>query len=159
MSHEIVATNCTNFTRILIDNSENIFELKEPSEVYGMSELLYKDEVYSFISCCFEVHKVLGKGFLEIVYKDALCYELEKKNISFLREKKFNINYKEIVLPRTYNADFVIFDKIIVEIKAQENIIGEQYKQLLNYLAVSKMKLGLLVNFGEESLKFKRVIL
>lgn len=106
-----------------------------------------------------EVHKNLGRGFLEIIYKDALCYELEKKNIPFEREKKFNINYKEIVLPHSYHADFVIFDKIILEAKAQENIIGTHYKQLINYLAASKMKLGLLVNFGEDSLRFKRVIL
>ncbi len=96
---------------------------------------------------------------MEIVYKDALCYELKRRNIPFEKEKKFEINYKDTVLAHSYNADFVIFNKIIIEIKAQENIIGEHYKQLINYLAASKMKLGLLVNFGEESLKFKRVIL
>ncbi len=124
-----------------------------------MNNLLFKDEVYSFINCCFEAHKNLGRGFLEIVYKDALCYELKKRNIPFEKEKKFQIKYKDIYLPHSYNADFVIFDKIIVEIKAQENIIGEHYKQLINYLAASKLKLGLLVNFGEDSLKFKRVVL
>lgn len=106
-----------------------------------------------------EVHKLLGKGFLEVVYKDALYYELEKKKIPFEREKKFNIKYKDIILPHSYNADLVIFDTIIVEIKAQENIIDTHYKQLINYLAASRNKLGILVNFGEESLKFKRVII
>jgi len=124
-----------------------------------LSDLLYKEEVYEFIGCCFEVHKNLGKGFLENVYKDALSYELQRAKIPFEKEKKFEIRYKEIILSHYYYSDFIIYDKIVIEIKAQENIIGEHYKQLLNYLAASKMKLGLLVNFGEESLKFKRVIL
>ncbi len=145
--------------KFIIINNENIFELREPSEIYGLSDLLYKDEVYKFIACCFEVHNNLGKGFLENVYKEALMYELLKAEIPFEKEKKYNITYKEIILQHHYFSDFIIYDKIIVEIKAQENIIGGHYKQLINYLAASKMKLGLLVNFGEESLKFKRVIL
>ena len=138
---------------------EEIFKINEPQEVYGVNNLLYKDEVYSFIACCFEVHKHLGKGFLEAVYKDALSYELKQNEIPFEKEKKFEINYKGIILPHYYFADFIIYDKIIIEVKAQENIAATPYKQIINYLAVSKNKLGLLINFGEESLKFKRVIL
>lgn len=93
------------------------------------------------------------------MYKDALEYELSKKKIPYQKEQKFEIKYKDIVLPHFYYCDFIVFSKIIVEVKAQENIVGAHYKQLINYLAVSNMKLGLLVNFGEESLKFKRVIL
>ena len=127
--------------------------------MYSINNLLYKEEVYSFIACCFEVHKNLGKGFLEVVYKDALSYELKQNNIPFEKEKKIEIKYKNIILPHYYFSDFIVFDKIIVEIKAQESIADTHYKQLINYLAASKMKVGLLVNFGEESLKFKRVIL
>jgi GxxExxY protein len=106
-----------------------------------------------------EVHRNLGKGFLEVVYKDALQYELRKVNIGFEREKKFEIAYKDIILPHYYIADFVAFGKIIIEVKAQENVAENHYKQVINYLSVSKLKLGLIINFGEESLKFKRVAL
>jgi GxxExxY protein len=115
--------------------------------------------VFAFIACCFEVHNTLGNGFLENVYKDALSYELKQKNIVFEREKKYEINYKNVILPHFYFADFIIYNKIIVEIKAQRNIENTHYKQVINYLAVSKLKLGLLINFGEESLTFKRVVL
>lgn len=137
---------------------EQIYTVNEEIISY-QHDLLYKDEVYSFISCCFEVHKNLGKGFLEAVYCDALCYELKKKNIPFEREKKFQINYKDIVLPHYYFCDLIVFDRIVIELKAQENIVNSHYKQLLNYLAITNCKLGLLVNFGEDSLKFKRVML
>ena len=133
---------------------EEVFTVNEDVSVYGVNDLIYKDEVYSFISCCFEVHKNLGNGFLEAVYKDALCYELKQRNIPFEREKKFEIAYKDIILPHYYYCDL-----IIIEIKAQENIEKTHYKQLLNYLAASNSKLGLLVNFGEDSLRFKRVVL
>lgn len=138
--------------------TEQIYTVNEEIIPY-QHDLIYKDEVYSFISCCFEVHKNLGKGFLEAVYIDALCYELKKKNIPFEREKKFQINYKDIVLPHYYFCDLIVFDRIVIEIKAQENIVNSHYKQLLNYLAITNCKLGLLVNFGEDSLKFKRVVL
>lgn len=122
-------------------------------------ELLYKDEAYSIVGCCMEVHKTLGKGFNEIVYKDALEIEFKLNNISFEREKKFELTYKSFPLPRQYNADFVVYDKIILEAKAIESLSNSNIKQTLNYLAASEMKLGLLVNFGEDSLKYKRVIL
>ncbi|MBL7922067.1 MAG: GxxExxY protein [Bacteroidia bacterium] len=122
-------------------------------------DLLYKEEVYNIISCCFEVHKFLGKGFLEAVYKDALKHEFKLKGISFVTEQKFEIIYKGKTLDHYYFSDFIVFDKIVIEIKAQHNIIDKNLKQTINYLAASKMKLGLIANFGEESLKFKRVIL
>jgi GxxExxY protein len=106
-----------------------------------------------------EAHKALGKGFNEIVYKDALEIEFKLNNILFEREKKFELTYKSFPLPRQYYADFVIYDKIILEVKAIESLSNSNVKQTLNYLAASKMRLGLLVNFGEDSLKYKRVIL
>ena len=122
-------------------------------------QLLDEDLTYQIIGCCMEVHKNLGKGFNEIVYKDALEIEFKLKGIPFQREKEFNIEYKGIVLPRKYNADFVVFDKIILEAKAIETLTSSHLKQTLNYLALSKLRLGLLVNFGEDSMKHKRVIL
>lgn len=106
-----------------------------------------------------EVHRNLGKGFSEIVYKDALEYEFNKSNILYEREKKYKIKYNDIILPHYYYADFVVFDKIILEAKCVSAIVDEHINQTLNYLAVSKCKLGLIVNFSKQSLEYKRVIL
>lgn len=122
-------------------------------------DLLYKEEAYKIIGACMEVHKFLGKGFNEIVYGDALEIEFQSQNISYQREVKFNINYKGKIIPHYYFADFVIDNKIILEIKAIKELNSNHVKQTLNYLATSKLNLGLLINFGEDSLKYKRVIL
>ena len=86
-------------------------------------------------------------------------YLWKHNNIPFAREKEYNINYKDIILPRKYYADFVVFDSIILEVKCASCISNEYVKQTLNYLSVSKNKLGLIVNFGEGSLTHKRVVL
>jgi len=122
-------------------------------------KLLDEDLTYQIIGCCIEVHKNLGKGFNEVVYKDALEIEFKLRNIPYQREKEFTIDYKGFMLPRKYIADFVAFDRIILEVKAIESLTNSHLKQTLNYLATSKLRLGLLVNFGEDSLKHKRVIL
>lgn len=124
-----------------------------------MTELIYKEEAYQIIGVCMDVHKILGGGFLEIVYKDAIEYEFRKLKIPYQREKEYDICYKEIVLPHKYYADFVVFDKIILEVKAVEGIVDEFIKQTINYLAVSKCKLGLIVNFGKDKLTYKRIVL
>ncbi|WP_281636291.1 GxxExxY protein [Flavobacterium marginilacus] len=124
-----------------------------------MHDLYLKEEAYTIIGLCMEVHKILGKGHSEKVYGDALEYEFRKNNVSYSRESKFNIEYKDIILPTYYFADFVIFDEIILEIKAIQELSNNEIKQTLNYLAASQNKLGLLVNFGEDSLKYKRIIL
>ncbi|OFX29140.1 MAG: NADH:ubiquinone oxidoreductase [Bacteroidetes bacterium GWA2_32_17] len=122
-------------------------------------DFLLKDETYKIIGFAMEVHKTLGKGFLEIVYKDALELEFKWAGIPYVREQQFKINYKGTILKRFYTADFVTYNNIIIEVKSQLEVIGENYKQTINYLAVSKLKVGLILNFGEDSLKFKRVIL
>jgi GxxExxY protein len=124
-----------------------------------MDDLYLKEEVYKIIGICMEVHTILGKGHSEIIYGDALEYEFNKNKIPYNREMKFNITYKEIILPHHYFSDFVVFDEIILEIKAIQQLSSSEIKQTLNYLAASKNKLGLLVNFGEDSLKYKRIIL
>ena len=122
-------------------------------------EIVYREESYLIIGICMEIHRVLGIGFSEIIYKDALEYELKEQKISYEREKEFRIKYKDYVLPRSFNADFIVFDKIILEIKSCKCIADEHVKQTLNYLAVTKLKLGLIINFGKISLKGKRILL
>lgn len=124
-----------------------------------MSELIYKEEAFQIIGCCMEVHRELGKGHNEVIYKDALEIEFARKQIAFAREKEYTIAYKGVVLPHKYFADFVMLDKIILEAKAVDCLTESHVKQVLNYLAAAKLRLGLLVNFGADSLEWKRVVL
>ena len=124
-----------------------------------MSDLLYKDEVFRLVGLCMEIHCELGKGHDEVIYKDALTIELERNGIPFARERKYEISYKGMLLPHCYYADFLIWDKILFEAKAIDKLIEGHTKQFLNYLAASKLQLGLLVNFGGDSLDWKRVVL
>ena len=127
--------------------------------IYDDKKYPLQNESYEIIGLCMEVHRILGKGFLEIVYKDALEYEFNLRGISYEREKKYEVHYKEIILPHKFYADFVVLNNIILEVKAQKGIVDEHYKWVLNYLAISKCQLGLIVNFGEDSLVTKRIIL
>lgn len=121
--------------------------------------LIYKNEAYDIIGACTEVHRELGKGFTEIVYSDALEIEFKRIKINYQKEVRFDISYKGVLIPHHYKADFVIDDKIILEIKAIDTLTSSHVKQTLNYLAASRLKLGLLVNFGQDSLQYNRVIL
>lgn len=127
--------------------------------IYSEKEYPLQKESYQVIGICMEVHRILGKGLLEIVYKDAIEYEFKKKGIQYEREKKYEVEYKGVILPHYFFADFVVFDKVILEVKAQKGIVDEHYNWTINYLAISKCPLGLIVNFGENSLVTKRVIL
>ena len=122
-----------------------------------MPDSFLKDQNYQII--CMEVHKILGKCQSKVIYGDAIECEFLKNNSPFEREKKYNIVYKDIILPHHYYSDFVVFDEIIVELKAIQSLLSSKIKQTLNYFAASKNKIGLLINFGEDSLKHKRVIL
>ncbi len=124
-----------------------------------MTEIIYKEESYKIIGKCMEVHNNLGAGFLEIVYKDALEYEFRKSSIFFEREKEYTVNYKNIILPHKFYADFVVYNKIILEIKAVSRISDEFIAQAINYLKVSQNKLALIINFGELKLNCKRIVL
>jgi len=124
-----------------------------------MDDLIFKDECFQLIGLCMEIHRTLGKGHNEVLYKDALVVELGLSNIPHTREQKYEICYKGTVLPHSYYADFVIDDKIIFEAKAVQQLNDAHIKQTLNYLAASKLRLGLLMNFGADSLEWKRVIL
>ena len=117
-----------------------------------------KDETDIIIGAGIEIHKTLGFGFLEIVYKDAFEYEFRRKNVLYKREKEYLVKYKEIILPHKFYADFVVFDKVILEIKAKDGIADEDYAQTINYLKCSGCKVGLVLNFGRLKLDIKRVV-
>lgn len=105
-----------------------------------------------------EVHKKLGTGFLESVYQEVLQKEFVKKDIPFEQQKKLQLYYDQVPLKKYFIADFVCFDKIIIEIKSVSFMNDKAKQQVINYLKATNFKLGLLINFGESSLKWKRVI-
>jgi GxxExxY protein len=123
-----------------------------------MSIYLYEDETYKIIGALMEVHKNLGKGFSEIVYKDAFEYELKEINFTFEREKEYLVHYKNIILNHKFYADFVVLDKIIIEIKSTDSLHEKHISQCLNYLHVSGHRLAILANFNKTSLEYKRII-
>ena len=123
-----------------------------------MPEIILKEESYKLVGICMEIHRELGMGFKEIVYKDALEYEFKTKNISYTREKEFKIEYKGIILPHRYYADFIVFGSIILEVKASYMIVNNFVNQTVNYLKASGLQLGIVANFGEKSFVSKRVV-
>jgi GxxExxY protein len=123
-----------------------------------MEDYKNKDETYQIIGILFEVHKNLGKGFSEIVYKDAIEYEFNELQIPFEREKEFSVNYKNTTLKHKFYADFVVHNEIILEIKTVNCFDNSHYNQCLNYLKVSNNELALLVNFNSISLEYKRIV-
>lgn len=146
-----------NYRNMITSDNDWIVAEKEPE--YSVQNYPHKNETYKLIGIAMEVHRHLGYGFAENVYKDALIEEFKLKAINFEREKKYEIEYKGIILPHHYFADFVIENKVILEIKAQAGIHEQAVPQVLNYLAASKLQVGLILNFAEGSLKYKRVVL
>jgi GxxExxY protein len=97
-----------------------------------------------------KIHSTFGKGFKEVVYKDAMEIELERNGIPYEREIKFTVEHEGIILPHRFDADFFVYDSIILEIKAAWMIHPDNFKQTLNYLKASQVKSGILINFGED---------
>ena len=124
-----------------------------------MSKIIYKEESYAVVGALFEVYNNLGSGFSEIVYKDALELEFKEREIPFAREKEFSVNYKNQVLRHKFYADFVVHDKIILEIKSVENLHDKFFSQCINYLKVSDLRLAILVNFHKDLLDHRRIVL
>jgi len=122
-----------------------------------MSMLVYKEETYRIVGACMEVHRELGPGFLEGVYQEALAEEFSEQRIPANREQKLEILYKGKPLQKHYYADFVCYDKVIVELKAVRELLPDHDAQLFNYLKATGLKLGLLINFGSPSLMYKRI--
>ena len=123
-----------------------------------MDDFLYKDKTYQIIGVLFEVHKNLGKGFSEIVYKDAIEFEFQQANIPYEREKEYVVNYKNTVLKHKFYADFIVNEDIVLEVKAVKEFSGEHTAQVLNYMKLSESEIGLLVNFQNKSLQHKRLV-
>jgi GxxExxY protein len=123
-----------------------------------MTELLYKSEVFDIINAAMEVHRELGHGFLEAVYQEALELEFRERKIQYKREKPLTIFYKGQKLNKEYSADFVCYDRIIVELKALTELNSIHESQLINYLKATQLRIGLLINFGASSLEFKRLV-
>jgi GxxExxY protein len=125
----------------------------------NQDKLLYKDEVYALVGAAIEVHKELGPGFLEPVYQEAMQIELTERDIPYEAQKRLFVHYKGRRLQKEYEADFVAFDKIVVEIKALDRLSGKEESQVLNYLKATGLRVGLLINFGSvRILEWKRFI-
>jgi GxxExxY protein len=122
------------------------------------SKIKYPKESFRIIGICMEVHRILGPGLLEIVYKDALEMEFRMLGIPFEREKEYPVIYKNKVLPHKFYADFVVYDSIILEIKAKKWIADEHLAQTINYITLAKSPLGMIINFGTSSLEYNRVV-
>jgi GxxExxY protein len=122
-----------------------------------MVELLHGKLAYQIVGAAMEVHRTLGSGFLEAVYESALAHEMSLQGISFERQKRLPVKYKGQIVG-DYIADFVVTESVILELKAISEIAPAHEAQLLNYLAATGIKLGILLNFGAKSLQQKRLV-
>jgi GxxExxY protein len=123
-----------------------------------MVEIVYKKESYAIIGACFEVYNEKGCGFLEPVYQECLGIEFEYQRVPAIAKPSLSLSYRGRTLTQSYQADFVCFGKIIVELKAVSALIDEHRAQLLNYLNATGFELGLLVNFGHyPGLEYERI--
>ena len=123
-----------------------VHEPHEPHEPRG--GLLHADEVFQIQGAIFEVNRVLGSGFLEAVYQESLGLELAARAIPFVAKPLLPLEYKGVRLQHSYSPDFICFARVIVELKALGDLAGEHRAQVINYLKATKLRIGLLVNFG-----------
>ena len=122
------------------------------------TKILFKEESYKIIGTCMKVHRELGFGFLEAVYEEALKKEFDNSKIPFESQVKLNVFYEGQQLKKYYIADFICYDKIILEIKSVSQVPVAFYAQIKNYLMATKNELGILINFGQPSLVYKRIL-
>ena len=116
----------------------------------------HEELTHKIIGCAMQVHGVLGNGFQEVIYQRALAIEFGHQNINFEREKVMPVFYRDFEIG-TRRVDFFVEEKIMVEIKARSELDDAHLNQAMNYLEAYQMKIGLLINFGANSLQFKRV--
>ena len=121
-------------------------------------KIIFKDESFKIIGICMNIHSILGFGFLEAVYAEVLEKEFIKNNIPYQREVKLDLFFNGEKLDKKYKADFVCFDDIILELESVSFLHDNFSRQTLHHLKATNKKLGLLINFGEKSLKHKRII-
>jgi GxxExxY protein len=121
-------------------------------------KLIYSDESYLINGACMEVYKTLGHGFLEVVYHECLEIEFIKRQIPFVSQKPLTLKYHGQMLKQIYKADFICYEKIIVELKAVSKLSDEHKAQVMNYLRATDYQLGLLYNFGHYPLlEYERI--
>jgi GxxExxY protein len=116
-------------------------------------------QTYAIIGAAMEVHRVLGRGFLEVVYRQALRVELDERKIPFRSEVELIIRYKGIPLECRYKADFICHDEIILECKAKTELNAVDRAQILNYMKATGFHRALLINFGSHKLEYERIVL
>ncbi|NJY63933.1 GxxExxY protein [Salinimicrobium sp. CDJ15-81-2] len=124
----------------------------------GDNKLIFEEETYKIIGACMKVHRNLGSGFLESVYQEALEKEFKSQKIDFQRQLKLRLMYEGQPMKKYFVADFICYDKILLEIKAASFLVKDAEAQVINYLKSTELPLGLLVNFGQKSLIWKRFI-
>ena len=146
--------NWLKHSKILVDFSPQI----NADFRRGRMKLLYEEETYLIIGAAMTVHQELGHEFMEAVYQEELEKEFLFRNIPYKREMPVTIYCKNEPLNKYYIADFICYDKIIIELKALSALTTEHQAQILNYLTATRLKLGLLLNFGKPSLEHKRII-
>ena len=118
--------------------------------------ILLKEESYKIIGACMTVHTELGSGLLEAIYQEALEEEFKIQNLPYNKEKPLEVFYKNKKLNKKYQADFICYNKIIIELKTVTSLDSSHESQLINYLNITKSKVGILINFGNKSLEYKR---
>ena len=120
-------------------------------------DILYKEESFNIVGAAMEVHRIIGCGFTEPIYQEALEEEFKLRGIPYQREKVLHVTYKGKILSKDFRPDFICYDRIIVELTAVDDLVDEHYSQVYNYLKATGLQLGLLINFGKKSLYHKRV--
>lgn len=125
----------------------------------GANLIKTDEQTYEIIGAAMEVHKILGHGFLEAVYQEALAVEFDLRKTPYRREVALPIHYKGQTLNTSYKADFLCFEAIVVELKALDTLSGIEQAQVINYLKATGMHRALLLNFGGPKLQYKRMIL
>jgi len=124
-----------------------------------MAEIIYKEEFYAIVGAAMKVHSKLGRGLNEVIYQEAMSIECERSHIPFVREKEVCLYYDGIPLNKKYRLDFLCYDKIIVELKSVNALNDFHRAQLINYMRVTGIKAGLLLNFGSKSLEHENYII
>ena len=121
-------------------------------------ELLLKEEVHRVVGCAMEVLNVLGHGLLEKPYENALVVEFGLQNIPYRQQPRFNVRYKEVTVGE-YIPDLICFGQLVIDTKTIERITDHELGQMLNYLKITSLRVGLIVNFKHAKLEWKRVVL
>ena len=121
-----------------------------------MTKQEYKD-IYDVVGAAMEVHKTIGRGMFESVYQEALFIEMGKRGMEAEREKQLRLYYKDVLMEKTYYADF-FYKGVVIELKSTDTICSEHRAQLFNYMRITRQYRGILLNFGEKSLRAERYL-